>query len=117
MGTRYWTPFGKKSDLGTRQSNHVFVICGPASYERAKSLYEKNQCQPAIPIPENISPELCPWEVNGKDVTICNLGSADNFTEDLVCALLKAGATLVVNANQSTGQVNVYRPEGFLDAA
>jgi len=117
MTKRQYPPFARKVKLSKWQRNHVFVITGPGSYENARSLYKSGQCQPAIPCPEHISPELYQWPVHGMDVTVKNLGSTDELTESLISELLKAGATLVVNANPSTGQVNVYRPEELSDAA
>ena len=117
MGARHCLPFAHNLKLNKWQPNHVYVICGPGSHERARSLYEKNQCQPAIPVPKNLSPELYPWPVKGKDVTISNLGSPDHYTEDLVFALLTAGASLVVNADQSSGQITVYRREELSNVA
>jgi hypothetical protein len=99
------------------QPNHVFIITGLGAFDYAKSLYDSGRYQPALPCPENISPELYRWPVSGMDVTIKNLGSTDEFTESLIYELLKAGAILVVNANHATGEVTVYRQEGLQDAA
>jgi len=97
--------------------DHVSIITGPGAFEYARSLYRSNQCQPAIPCPENVSPELYQWPVKGMDITVKNLGSSDADTEKLVYELLKAGAILVVNADDSTGAITVYRQEALADVA
>ncbi len=117
MSKRHYPPFSRLAKLNKWQPNHLFVITGPGAFEYAKSLYQSNQCQPVLPCPENISPELYQWPVIGLDVTIKNLGSSESDTETLIYELLKAGANLVVNVDSITGAVTVYRPEGLPDAA
>ena len=117
MSVRRYPPFARKVKPGRWQPNHVFIIAGPGAFGYAKSLYDSGQCQPALPCPENISPELYRWPVSGMDVTVKNLGSSDEDTERLVYELLKAGANLVVNADDLTGAITVYRQEGLQNAA
>ena len=117
MSKRQYPPFARKVKPSKWQPNHVFVISGPGAHEYARSLYKSGQCQPAIPCPEHFSPELYEWPVNGMDVTVKNLGSTVEFTESLIYELLKAGANLVVNADDLTGAITVYRREGLSDAA
>ena len=97
--------------------NHLFVIAGPGAYGYAQSLSSSGQCQPAVPIVEKMSPEQVPWEVSGKDVTIKNLGTTDEFAERLIFALLIANAQLVVHVGHENGHVSVHRAEEMKDAA
>ncbi len=117
MTKRPYPPFAGKMKRSKWQHNHVFVITGPGAYELAQSLYERGQCQPAIPCPEHFSPELYRWPVSGKDVTVKNLGTTDEFAERLVYELLKAGPNLVVNADDLTGAITIYRREGLSNVA
>ncbi len=112
-----YPPFSKLAKPSKWQSNHLFVIIGPGAFDYARSLFRSGKCQPALPCPENISPELYQWPVKDMDVTVKNLGSSDRDTEELIYELLKAGANLVVNADDSTGAITVYRREGLPDAA
>ena len=114
---RRFPPHARQAKLSKWQPNHVFIITGPGAFDYAKSLNDSGQCQPAIPCPENFSPELYQWPVNGMDVTVKNLGTSDGITESLVYELLKAGAILVVNADHSTGEVSVHRQESLADVA
>jgi len=114
---RKYPPYARKVNPSKWQPKHVFVITGPRAFDYAKSLYDSDQYQPALPCPENISPELYRWPMSGMDVTILNLGSTDDFTESLIYELLKTGANLVVNVHHSTGAIIVYRQEGLQDAA
>lgn len=117
MRKRQYPPFSMMAKRSKWQSDHVFVITGPGAFDFAQSLYKSGQNQPAIPCPENISPELYRWPVNGMDVTVKNLGSSDSDTEKLIYELLRANANLVVNVDSSIGAVTVYRREGLSDAA
>ncbi len=117
MRRHCYPPYSRRPRSGPWQPCHVFVITGPRSFEYARTLYESGQCQPAIPCPEHFSPELYQWPVYGMDVTVKNLGSSDRDTEELIYELLKAGANLVVNANDSTGAITVYRREGLSNVA
>jgi hypothetical protein len=102
---------------GRWQANHVFVLIGPAAFDHAKSLYDKGQCQPAIPCPEQYSPELYKWPVYDRDVTVVNLGASDDLAEDMVYELLKAGAKIVAHVDHSSGAVSIHRSEELPNAA
>jgi len=117
MRNRQYPPFSKTAKPSRWQPTHVFVITGPGAFEYARSLYRSGQCQPAIACPENISPELYRWPVIGMDVTVKNLGSSDSEAEKLVYELLKAGANLVVNADEPSGAIMVFRREGLSNVA
>ena len=114
---RRYPPYARKAKLNTWQPNHVFVIAGPTSFSYARELYESGQCQPALPIPGNLSPELYHWPVRGLDVTVKNLGTSDSFAESLIYELLKAGAKLVVHVGACSGHITIHRPEEYSDAA
>jgi hypothetical protein len=117
MSKRRYPPFSRLAKTGKWQPNHVFVIAGPNAHELARSLYKSGQCQPAYPIPENITPSLYKWQVDGKDVTVKNLGTSVEFAEALVYELLKAGAKLVVHVESESGHISIHRPEEFFDVA
>ena len=117
MSKRKYAPFSRKVRSSKFQPNHVFVIAGPGSFDYAKSLYQRDRYQPAIPCPENISPELYKWPVSGMDVTVKNLGTSDSFAEELVYELLRAGAKLVVHVDSKKGYASVHRAEEVTDAA
>ena len=117
MKKRRYPPFSRMASPSKWQPNHVFVMAGPKSFEQAQSLYRSGQCQPAIPIPENITPSLYKWPVSGMDVTVKNLGTSIDFAETLVYELLKAGARLVVHIDTDSGYVSIHRPEDLTDAA
>ncbi len=117
MRNRQYPPFSKKVGLSKWQPNHVFVITGPGAYEYARVLHKSGRCQPAVPCPEHFSPELYQWPVNGMDVTVKNLGTTDEFAESMAYELLKAGANLVVNADDSTGAITIFRQESLPDVA
>ncbi len=117
MKKRQYPPFSRMAKRSKWQPNHVFVIAGPKAFEQARSLYESDQCQPAFPIPENVTPSLYKWPVNGMDVTVRNLGTSIEFAESLVYELLKAGALLVVHVDADSGHVSIHRPEELSGAA
>ncbi len=117
MKKRRYPPFSRMACPSKWQPNHVFVIAGTKSFEQAQSLYRSGQCQPAFPIPENITPSLYKWPVNGMDVTVKNLGTSIEFAESLVYELLKAGAVLVVHVDADSGHVSIHRPEELSGAA
>ena len=111
MRKRRYPPYSRIAKPNKWQPNHAFVIAGPGAHDLARSLYEKNECQPALPIPENITPCLYKWPVSGMDVTVRNLGTSVDFAESLVYELLKAGAKLVAHVDAVTGHVSIHRSE------
>lgn len=111
MKNRRYPPFARMAGPSKWQPNHVFVIAGPKSFEKAQSFYRSGRCQPAIPVPENVTPSLYKWPVKGMDVTVKNLGSSMDFAVALVYELLRAGARLVVHVDAESGQISVHRPE------
>ena len=115
MKKRRYPPFSRMVKPSKWQANHVFIITGPGAFDYAKALYQRNRYQPAIPCPENISPELYKWPVDGMEVTVKNLGTSNTDTEILIHELLKAGATLVANADNLSGAITIYRREGLSD--
>ena len=117
MSKRKYPPFSRKARQSKWQPDHVFVIAGPGAFDYARSLYRRNRYQPTIPCPENISPELYKWPVNGMDVTIKNLGTSIDFAEELVYELLRAGAKLVVHIDTESSHISVHRDEEVTDAA
>ena len=117
MMKRRYPPFSKTPRSGPWQVDHVFVLIGPGAYDTAASLYRKGQCQPAIAVPNNASPELYRWPVFGSDVTLKNYGKSDSVAEQFIYELLRAGARLVVCIDEITSNITVHRPRGESDAA
>ena len=117
MKKRRYPPFSRMAKRSKWQPNHVFVIAGPKSFEQARSFYESGQYQPAIPVPENVTPSLYKWPVNRMEVTVKNLGTSIEFAEVLIYELLKAGALLVVHVDADSGHVSIHRPEELSGAA
>ena len=58
MTKRGYLPFARPAKPNKWQQNHVFIISRPDSFSKAQCLYMAGQCQPAIPIPENVTPPL-----------------------------------------------------------
>ena len=114
---RRYPPFSKKPRSGPWQKDHVFVLIGPGAYDAAASLYRKGQCQPAIAVLNNASPELYYWPVFGLDVTLKNYGTSDSVAEQFIYALLRSGAKLVVCVDETTSTITVHRSRGESDAA
>jgi len=115
MTRRRYPPYARLAKRSFCQPDHVFVIAGPGSFEEAQSLYICGQCQPALPIPDNVTPSLYRWPVMDMDVTVRNLGTSIDFALDLVHELLKAGARLVVHVDADSGHISVHRPKEVSD--
>ena len=115
--TKRVSPFATVARPQKYQPNHVFVICGPGSWELARQYNKFNY--PALVCPDNESPDSFKWPVFKMDITVLDYGFSDDQLQALAYSLLKAGALLVavVADADGRGQVSTYVTEALTNAA
>ena len=93
----------------------LFVLAGPGSFQQAR--YRNAQGMAAVAITGDMPPYSFRWPVLGFEITLINMGLADDYIEVLVHALLRSGASLVVVVSKWDTGASVHRPMELSDAA
>lgn len=93
----------------------LFVLAGPGSMQQAK--YRNAQGMAALAITGDMAPDSFRWPVMGFEITLINMGLADDYIEVLVHTLLRSGASLVVIVSKWDTGASVHRREELSNAA